>query len=91
MIQQHGGPTGCFVSQEGRELLRWSIITKRGVLHILLVRGRMVLLHEGQEGHSHLVAKRHGEREKGRSAKPLMLQFMFAVYYLMPEQVIDST
>ena len=71
MIQQHGGPTGCFVSQEGKELLRWSIITKRGVLHILLVRGRVVLLHEGQQGHSDLVAKGHGEEENGRSAKHL--------------------
>ena len=71
MMQQHGGPTGCFVSQEGKELLRWSIITKRGVLHILLVRGRVVILHEGQQGHSDLVAKGHGEEENGRSAKHL--------------------
>ena len=71
MIQQHGGRTGCFVSQEGKELLRWSIITKRGVLHVLLEGVRVVLLHKSEQAHCDLVAEGHGEDWNCRSAKHL--------------------
>ena len=71
LIQQHRGPMGCFVSQGGKELLRWSIITKRGVLHILLEGVRVVILHEREQAHCDLVAKGHGEEGNGRSAKHL--------------------